>query len=155
MIFRRETLLASLIAATSLFTMSACDHSPSVAVPTPDSKAAGYCAKLHQKLPAKLDGISRRDPKPSSKMTAEWGKLVVLRCGVDRPAEDLDGNADGGDIGGVSWSYASLSDGSSRMTTTLRKVYVEVTLRGKYARDAGVLTDLAPAIKHTIPVGIA
>jgi hypothetical protein len=99
--------------------------------------------------------MPRRDPKPPSEFTAGWGDLITLRCGVPRPAEDNNPLTNGGEMGDVSWSYSEQADGSARLTTTLRKAYVEVTLRGKYAHDASPLLKLAPAIKQTIPFGIA
>jgi hypothetical protein len=45
-------------------------------------------------------------------------------------------------MGGVSWSFARMSDGSARVRTTLRKAYVEVALQGKYAYDASPLLDV-------------
>jgi hypothetical protein len=57
-------------------------------------------------------------------------------------------------MGGVSWSFTKGSNGSARLTTTLRKAYVEVVLRGKFEHDASPLFDFAPAIKRTIPEGL-
>ena len=54
----------------------------------------------------------------------------------------------------MSWSFEQEPGGAARLTTTLRKAYVELTLPAKYAHDATPLTDLASAVTHTIPAGI-
>ncbi|MFC4030659.1 DUF3515 domain-containing protein [Streptomyces polygonati] len=126
-----------------------------VAVPVPDAQVAGYCAALHAQLPKKLNGLSRHDLKPDSDLVAGWGHpSVVLRCGVPRPAADADADTDATEVNGVTWSFEQNADGSVRLTTTLRKAYVELTLPPKYAHDASPLLDLAAPVKHTIPEGI-
>lgn len=151
---RRRALLTILCSLFCLPWTTACSSSHSVAIPNPDTRVADYCAALHAKLPDKVGEMSRQDPKPPSDLTAGWGQSIILRCGVPQPAEDASSNADGLQMDGVSWSFARMSDGSARVTTTLRKAYVEVTLKGKYAYDSSPLFDLAPAIKSTIPAGI-
>jgi hypothetical protein len=124
-----------------------------IAVPVPDARVAGYCHTLHQELPSKVIGLSRHDLKTSSDLVAGWGNpAIVLRCGVQRPLVDNDPNADGVDVDGVGWSIEQQSGGGFRLTTTLRKAYVEVTLPKKFAGDVGPLTDLADAVKKAIPV---
>jgi hypothetical protein len=124
-------------------------------VPVPGAQVAAYCRALHAQLPARVDGLPRHDPEPSSYLVAGWGSpWIVLRCGVGRPAVDDDSSTLDGEVNGVAWSYEPQPDGSVRMTTTLRKAYVEVTLPKKYAHDGGALVDLAPAVKRTVPEGI-
>ncbi|MDX6356168.1 MAG: hypothetical protein QOF98_3071 [Streptomyces sp.] len=124
-----------------------------VAVPVPDAQVAAYCVKLHDQLPAKVNGLSRHDLKPQSDLTAGWGDpAIVLRCGVPRPAADNSTATDGVDVDGVGWSIEPQSGGSFRLTTTLRQAYVEVTLPKKWAGDLGPLTDLAGPVKKAIPV---
>lgn len=147
--------MAVLTVCACSFAAAACSSSNNASIPKPSAEVAGYCAKLHANLPERLDGMPRKNPQPSSDLTAGWGGLVVLRCGVPQPSEDRDSFGDAGEINGVTWSYAELKDGSARLTTTLRKAYVEVVLRGKYAHDASLLMELAPSIKATIPEGIA
>jgi hypothetical protein len=52
--------------------------------------------------------------------------------------------------------YCSALDGElpARVTTTLRKAYVEVTLKGEYAYDSSPLFELAAAVKRAVPAGI-
>jgi hypothetical protein len=124
----------------------------SVAVPVPDVRVTGYCQALHEALPQQVMGLSRHDLKPRSELTAGWGNpAIVLRCGVPRPVVDDNPEADGVDVDGVGWSIERGSSGSFRLTTTLRQAYVEVTLPKKYAGELGPLTDLADAVKQTIP----
>jgi hypothetical protein len=149
--------LALASAAACLWLTAATDAPPpATALPVPAPEAAGYCAALHARLPAEVGGLTRADPEPQSDLTAGWGAgAVVLRCGVPRPAEDADAQADGLDLAGVSWSFARAPDGAARVTTTLRRAYVEVCLRGAFTHDAGPLLDLAPAIRGSVPEGIA
>ena len=151
---RRRVLITALCGLLCLAATAACGGSYTVALPEPDARVAGYCAALDGELPGEVSGVPRRDPEPASELTAGWGQSVVLRCGVPEPAEDADEDTDGLEMAGVSWSFARQADGSARVTTTLRKAYVEVTLKGKYAYDSGPLFDLAPAIKSAVPDGI-
>lgn len=76
-----------------------------VAVPVPDPRTAGYCAALHARLPAKVNGLPQHDLKPVSGLTAGWGDPpIVLRCGVPRPAADASASTDGVEVDGVGWS---------------------------------------------------
>ncbi|NUS16837.1 MAG: DUF3515 domain-containing protein [Streptomyces sp.] len=144
--------LACLAAAAAYGFAVSANGDGTVAVPVPDTLASGYCRALHDALPQQVGGLSRHDLKPASDLTAGWGDpAIVLRCGVARPAVDDDPDADGVDVNGVGWSVEHGPGGSLRLTTTLRQVYVEVTLPKKYAADVGPLTDLAAPVKRTIP----
>lgn len=157
---RRRALLAATAAAAcaagvAVYASASSGTDESVAVPVPDAQAARYCSALHARLPKRLDGLAMHDLKPRSDLTAGWGHpTIVLRCGVPRPAADDDVNTLGAEVDGVSWSYQEGPDGSTVMTTTLRKAYVEVTLPPKYAHDASPLADLAPAVRAAVPAGV-
>jgi hypothetical protein len=126
-----------------------------VAVPVPDVLVTGYCRALHAELPSKVDGLPRHDLKPVSELTAGWGDpAIVLRCGVPRPDILKSSEADGITVDGVGWVLEPRAGGVFRLTTTLRKAYVEVTLPKKFADDVGPLTDLAGAVKKAVPEGI-
>ena len=158
--FSRRVVLISVSAVACLSAAAVYAFTPGtdekVAVPVPDARVAAWCRALHAELPHKVNGLSRHDLKPRSDLTAGWGNpAIVLRCGVPRPAIDSDVNADAVEVDGVTWSVDRRQDGSARLTTTLRKAYVEVTLPKKRAVDIYPLTDLATAVKHTIPEGIA
>ncbi|MGV9404573.1 DUF3515 domain-containing protein [Streptomyces sp. NPDC003674] len=161
---------ARLLAPALLIAVAGCstaDDSATVAVPTPDAKTAEVCRDLHRALPGKLDGRSRHDPEPRSAYTAGWGSpAIILRCGVVRPpkmvdpkvAQGRDPDAVGGGVNGVDWLMEKHGDGTWRFTTANRVAYVQVSLpAGMSAQDegAGVLTDLADAVKKAIPEGIA
>jgi hypothetical protein len=147
---------AACLSAAAIYALSSGDGT-AVAVPDPSGTAAALCRKLHAALPDKVIGLSRRTVEPQSALTAGWGNpTVVLRCGVPRPGVLTPGSAaynptsDAVDVNGVSWLIQQLSDGY-RFTTTGRQVFVEVTVPHRYAPEVNPLTDLAAAVKKTIP----
>jgi len=146
--------LALLIATAGC---SSSDDTPSATVPSPNTKVTKLCRNLDKVLPRKVDGLDRNDPQPRSALTAGWGSpAIILRCGVARPAEMDDPEADGLEADGVGWLLQKLDDGSFRFTTTLRAAYVEVSLPKAHTGDGvAPLVDLAPAVKKAIPEGIA
>ncbi|RPF36557.1 DUF3515 domain-containing protein [Streptomyces sp. TLI_185] len=147
-------VLALLITAAGC---SSADGGARAAVPSPGTKVTALCQKLDKALPAKVDGQDRRDPTPASTLTAGWGNAaIILRCGVARPAKMSDPEADGVEVNGVGWLLEKQNDGSFRFTTTLRKAYVEVRIpAGRSGDGMAPLVDLAPAIKKSVPTGIA
>ncbi|MER6627818.1 DUF3515 domain-containing protein [Streptomyces sp. NPDC000987] len=152
--------LIGLSAFALLVTVAACsspDEHATAAVPSPSPKAAKLCRNLDEALPAKVDGQSRRDPEPASALTAGWGSpAIILRCGVPRPSEMNDPEADGVEANGVGWLLQKRDDGSFRFTTTLRLAYVEVTIpEARTGNGLAPLVDLAPAVAKAIPEGIA
>ena len=158
MVRRRALLIAvsavACLAAVALYAATS-GTDETVPAPVPDARTAAYCDALHALLPQTVDGLPRHDLKPSSPLPAGWGDpSIVLRCGVPRPAVDDRNDADAVEVDGVGWSLEPQQGGSFRLTTTLRKAYVEVTLPKKYAGDLGPLTDLAGAVKKAIPEGL-
>jgi hypothetical protein len=157
--YRRAVLIAvsavACLSAAAVYASTTSGADDAKAVPLPDAKVTGYCTALHAKLPQKVDGLPLHDLKPRSALTAGWGDpAIVLRCGVPRPAADYDPSTWGTEVGGVSWSYQQGPHGSTVMTTTLRKAYVELALPRKYAHDATPLSELAAAVSQTIPAGL-
>ncbi|MFJ8544316.1 DUF3515 domain-containing protein [Streptomyces sp. NPDC093586] len=150
----RLPALALLIAAAGC---SSADDSVPAAVPSPDAKVTELCQNLDKALPSTVDGLNREDPEPASALTAGWGNpLIILRCGVERPAEMSDPEADGVEVDGVGWQLQKQKDGAFRFTTTLREAYVEVTIpKDRAGNGMAPLVDLAPAVKKAIPEGIA
>ncbi|MFM9443441.1 DUF3515 domain-containing protein [Streptomyces acidiscabies] len=136
---------------------SSADDSAPAPVPSPSAKAAEICRKLDAALPAKVDGLQRRDPEPASPLTAGWGDpAIILRCGVVKPPKMDDDGADAGEADGVGWLVEKQDNGTVRFTSALRVVYVEVTLpKSRAAEGMSPLIDLAPAMKKTVPEGIA
>ncbi|MBP0460638.1 DUF3515 domain-containing protein [Streptomyces bomunensis] len=124
-----------------------------VAVPRPPAGQVKVCAALHKRLPDKVGGQSRRDPRPSSGLTAGWGSgdaSIVLRCGVPRPKAMDDPQAAAVDANGVSWMVQPYAKGQ-RFTTTYRAAYVEVTMGSKFAHDGTPIAQLAKAVSKTDP----
>ncbi len=150
-------VLALLLTALTTAGCTSTDDAATAAVPSPSVGAAALCGQLHRQLPRRVDGLGRNDPKPRSALTAGWGDpAIILRCGVQRPAEMDDSEADSVEVNGVGWLDEQQDDGSHHLTTTLRRAYVEVVLpKQRTARGLSPLIDLAPAVKKTIPKGIA
>ncbi|MFJ4469381.1 DUF3515 domain-containing protein [Streptomyces sp. NPDC089424] len=157
--------LIGLPASALLITVVGCssaDDSAGVAVPSPSPAVTKLCQNLDKALPRKVDGLSRNDPEPRSVLTAGWGSpVIILRCGVVRPPKMVDPKvAEGGDpdavaggVNGVDWLQEK-SAGGYRFTSANRTAYVEVSVP-EGQDSAGVLVDLAPAVKSAIPEGIA
>nr|WP_239092245.1 DUF3515 domain-containing protein [Streptomyces sp. SID14478] len=142
---------------------SSADGVASAAVPSPGTTVTKLCQDLDKVLPSKVDGLSRKDPEPASKLTAGWGgNAIILRCGVPQPpkmidpkvAEGSDPDAVAGGVNGVDWLMEKQDDGAYRFTTANREAYVEVSAE-KGRDSSGALVDLAPAVKKAIPKGIA
>ncbi|MCH0565290.1 MULTISPECIES: DUF3515 domain-containing protein [unclassified Streptomyces] len=148
-------VLALLIAAAA--GCSSTDDGPAAAVPSPGARVSGLCRDLDRALPSEVDGRDRRDPEPASALTAGWGDpAIILRCGVPRPASMSSTEADGVEVDGVGWLVEKQDGGAYRFTTTLRTAYVEVTLPAELtAEGVSPLVDLAPAVRKTVPEGIA
>lgn len=147
-------VLASLIAVAGC---SSGDGDASVAVPRPSASVVKICEALDKALPAKVDDLSRRDPEPASALTAGWGDpAIILRCGVVKPAAMDDADADGVEVNGVGWLLEKRDGGVFRLTTTLRKAYVEVSIPAqRTGHGLAPLVDLAGAISKSVPEGIA
>ncbi|MFF3616360.1 DUF3515 domain-containing protein [Streptomyces sp. NPDC002580] len=162
----RHTALLGLPAVALLVAIAGCssaDDSASVAVPSPDTKVTGLCQNLDKVLPRTVDGHGREDPEPRSALTAGWGSsAIILRCGVERPPKMVDpkvANGDdpkavGGRVNGVDWLMEKQDDGTTLLTTALRKAYVQVTVTAG-VDVSGVLVDLAASVKKAVPEGTA
>ncbi|MFC8916565.1 DUF3515 domain-containing protein [Streptomyces sp. NPDC047821] len=151
---RLPALPAAVVAAAVLLAVAGCsrtDARASVAVPSPPSEEAAYCGALHGQLPETVTGLDRSDPEPDSDLTAGWGDgAIVLRCGVARPAGMSHDKADAVEVDGVDWLLEKTGDGGTRLTTTYRKAYVEVTLDRSFT-ELKPLLDLAAPVSRTVP----
>jgi hypothetical protein len=150
--------LSLLALLTGVAGCSSADDGARAAVPGPGAAVTRLCRNLDKALPEKVDGEDRGDPEPASALTAGWGSpAIILRCGVNRPAEMNDPDADGAEVDGVGWLIQKKKDGGYLFTTTLRKAYVEVAVPADIAAKDGsaALVDLAGPVKKTIPAGIA
>ncbi|TDD95609.1 DUF3515 domain-containing protein [Jiangella asiatica] len=116
----------------------------------PEPGSADVCAALLDELPETVDDAIRRDVSPESDTAAAWGQpAIVLRCGVPMPAAYRP-DAQLYDVDGVGW-LAEEGDGGTFFTAADREVLVEVSVPDDYAPEAGVLSELAPAILATVP----
>jgi hypothetical protein len=122
-------------------------------VPAPAADSAD-CARLLAALPEKLDGgeqgtLARRQlaaPVPAGAVA--WGEPpVVLRCGLDRPA-DLTATSRLLAISGVQFLQI-LSAGTSTWVAVDRPVYVVVDLPP--TTGSGPLQQTATVIANTLP----
>ncbi|MEO3782893.1 DUF3515 domain-containing protein [Actinocorallia sp. B10E7] len=137
-------------ALAAILATAACSGGPvQVVAPSPDPAAAQACRKLE--LPAKVDGLERRETDPSTPYVAVWGSpAVALRCGVPRPSDPDTGLIERVvTIDGLDW----LPEEAERprvWTLVGRAAYVEVTIPPKYA-PAGtppgeILTEFTPSL---------
>ena len=108
-------------------------HSPVVigAVPAPQADS-GECRSLLGGLPDRLGDYRRAETaRPTPAGTAAWrdgGEPVILRCGVDRPAEFIVG-APIQMVDRVQWfQLADPASGRSTWLCVDRPVYVALTL---------------------------
>lgn len=116
------------------------------------------CEALHRALPDRVDGMSRRDTSPSSRLTAAWGgHPVELRCGGGDPAvlspgsASYDPTAEAVGVNGVDW-VPEKSKSGVWFTTVERKVNVAVWVPRRYAPGyTDPLVDLASAVKRAVP----
>ena len=122
-------------------------------VPAPAARSAD-CTRLVAALPEQLDGgalggLDRRQLRtPAPAGTAAWGEPpVVLRCGLDRPA-DLTATSQLLGVSGVQFLEIP-SGGMSIWVAVDRPVYVAVALPP--ANGSGPLQQLAAVIAHTLP----
>lgn len=129
-------------------------HGPvHVVVPQPAAGQETMCLNLSRRLPADLDGRSRRRTQPASPLVHAWGSPpIVLFCGVDRPAE-LTATSELATVNGVAWLPVE-EDGTWRFTAVGRAAYIEVVVP-KSARGAPTdpLIDLAEPILAVVPEG--
>jgi hypothetical protein len=146
------SLRARAPAAAVLLTLLAGCGAGAVQVPLPRAAAAvaALCEKLHDRLPQKLHGRSRRETAPSSPLVTAWGSpAIVLRCGVPRPVA-LRPTSELAVLNGVSWLGVP-PERPVTFTAVGRRAYVEVTVPRAYEPPGDVLIELADPIKTMIP----
>ena len=126
------------------------------AVPAPAANSA-ECTALLAALPQRLQsGATQLDRRPLAQPappgTAAWGvdPIVILRCGVDRPAE-LTPTAALLEVSGVRWLHLPGADAANPTSTWVavdRPVYVALTMPD----DAGTgpLQDISAAVRATL-----
>jgi len=155
-----RTAVSLAAVAAVLVTAAGCafgDDRPRPPVPSPTGSAAAACRALYDALPERVDGQRRVALTPETRYAAAWGDPAIeLGCGVPQPevltpgSEHYNPTADAVEVNGVSWLLEQ-RDGGYRFTTTGRTVFVRVTVPDAYAPEINALTDLADAVRETIP----
>ncbi|MEO8888568.1 MAG: DUF3515 domain-containing protein [Jatrophihabitantaceae bacterium] len=126
--------------------------------PAPNAAVLGPCTKVLEALPEQLGTLLPRvvHPKPYSAFVVAWGDpAVILRCGVDRPADlkpgsTVDNILIGGSDGrtGVYFDVTSVEH-NEVYTSVDRAVYISITVPSKYASPP--VPTLAVAIAKALP----
>jgi Protein of unknown function (DUF3515) len=146
-------LVAGVVIAAAMVRNQALGPLGLAAIPAPSAGSAD-CERLLAALPEKLDGgdmgaLERRQlaaPVPAG--VAGWGEPpVVLRCGLDRPAE-LTATSRLLDVSGVQFLEIA-SPGTSTWAAVDRPVYVAVALPP--TSGSGPLQQIATVIANTLP----
>jgi len=118
--------------------------------PRPPAGVVRLCDGLHDRLPAKVHGRSRRSTTPRSSLVTAWGSpAIVVRCGMPPPTS-LRPTSELVDVNGISWLPVP-PDRPVTFTAVGRQAYVEVTVPAAYQPAGDVLIELTPAIKATVP----
>jgi hypothetical protein len=150
--------LAVAIAVLSLTMRSTQDqpgNGPLALVPVPAAQAGSPdCTKLLAALPAELISngaqLSRRElAQPAPAATEAWGSpdAIVLRCGLDRPAE-LTPTSQLRVVSGVQWLPVE-GDGSSTWYVVDRNVYIGLTVPD--SAGTGPLQQVSDTIAAQLP----
>jgi hypothetical protein len=113
------------------------------------------CTKVLEQLPVQLHGLDPRvvHTEPDTPFVVAWGDPpVVLRCGVDRPADLKPGSGAqfilGGNGAGPFYDVQRTGD-ANIWTTVDRVAYISITVPAKDA--AGPLPALSKAIAAALP----
>ncbi|MDQ1725093.1 MAG: hypothetical protein QOG52_2121 [Frankiaceae bacterium] len=136
--------------ALASFVTAGCTHEGlvSVTAPTPTGSAIGQCTALLAKLPASVDGLTRRDTS-STAFVAAWGDpTVTLRCGGDVLSPDP--TASLVDAGGVTWRVRQAGDVVEWLSEN-RVTRVEVRVPLSNTAQENVMSDIGNAVRDAIP----
>lgn len=124
-----------------------------VAVPAPQASTRP-CASLIEAVPGSLESgeetLARRKlAAPAPAGAAAWGRAepVVLRCGLDRPAE-LTRTSSLREINGVKWLPIKRGDTATWYAVD-RDVYVALTVPAN--AGTGPLQHISDTIRRTLP----
>ncbi|GHF63570.1 hypothetical protein FHX82_003075 [Amycolatopsis bartoniae] len=150
--------LAAAVAVLSLVNRSAQDQPDNgplalVTVPAPQADSP-ECATLVPALPAQLTSNGktldhREIAEPAPPATVAWGApdAIVLRCGIDRPAE-LTPTAQLRVVSGVQWLPVE-GDGTSTWYVVDRNVYVGLTVPD--SAGTGPLQTISDVVAAKLP----
>jgi hypothetical protein len=160
----RAALIAALVVAIGtigvILAIAATRHHTSAvvvaAVPAPQAQDPA-CQKLTEALPQRLGGYTRAQlAQPAPVGAAAWqpagaGDPVILRCGLDRPADFVVGSPIQV-VDRVQWFEVS-QDQRSTWYTVDRAVYVALTLpQGSGPTPIQQLSELIDRIMPTHPI---
>jgi hypothetical protein len=128
-----------------------------VTPPPSEPATAGPCARVIGVLPLRLAGLHARRTAttPASPFVTAWGDPpIVLRCGVERPADLHPGSSaqfiSAAGVGKTGPYYDVTSTSGAHVYTTVdRAVYIEISIPKTYA--SGPLPVLSNAISSVLP----
>lgn len=161
----RRRVVRGLILGVATASLAACGSSGTqVDAPSPQGAAASACEQLITQLPSRVADQESRPVLPPSRYAAAWGDpAIVLRCGVDKPA-GLEPTSQLFTIDGIDWfpatgdnsnTGANANTDATTFTTIGRVANVEVVVPRNVSPEAAALTDLAAALKASIPASPA
>ena len=109
------------------------------------------CAQVLSKLPVQLEGLSPRIVH--AEQSVAWGDpAVVLRCGVDRPANLAAGSTDPTLlVDAVNWLVTGGTT-ATKYTVIDRSVYIEVSVPSTSAQPP--LGPLSDAVAKALPTAV-
>jgi hypothetical protein len=114
---------------------------------TPEADAA--CPRFMTDLPVELAGQRSRPVRSDTPYAYAWGEPpIVLRCGVERPA-DFVRDSPVYDLDGVSWFVDTTDPDQNVFTVVDRSVYVELTIPSSIDSEPAIV--LSPLINATMP----
>ncbi|MGH1562516.1 DUF3515 family protein [Mumia sp. DW29H23] len=127
-----------------------CADTVAVDAPAPSDDVAEVCADVLDDVPATVAGQDAVRVAPADAGRAWGSPAIVLRCGVDRPA-NLEATSRCDVVADVGW-FTEEDDERYVFTTIGRAAYVEVSVPRRYDPPADALADLAPAVSAHDPV---
>lgn len=139
-------------ALAAVLVLAGCtEGDPDLPAPEPEGRDADLCRTLMDALPGSLLGEERREVEPDSEFVTGWGDpAVILRCGVDRPAE-LKPASELLVVNDIAWLGVPADDPTT-FTAVGRGVYVELTVPASYeALPAESLPDVSDSIEKNVP----
>jgi hypothetical protein len=145
---RRRLALHFAVFAAPLLFVGGCSYGLSVDTYPTMPNTSKDCDALYADLPNKVAGQERRDVK--SNIAAVWGDSeIILRCGVEQPAE-LTRSSRCDMVDDVGWFSENTSDGYL-FTTIGRQYFVSIEVPKDYDPPADALVDLAKSVKKHDP----
>lgn len=133
---------------TATLVLTACAGPVGVAEPQVDDATRQLCQRIVADLPRSVLGAPGRDT--TGTISAAWGTPpITLTCGVPEPAA-MQTDTRCFEVDGVGW-FAEEGDGGWFFTTIGREVRIQLGVPSKYAPEADVLVEVAPAINAHDP----